>query len=740
MTGPPSPPGRRRSAAGPGVSAGRRRRRRTRQRRRQSRRFALLAIFVGIPLALAAAAAIAGTVAYNSSCDLNKLTPVAVGQNSFVYAADGSVLGAIPAERNRTPVSAGRISPWMAKATVAIEDRRFWEHGGIDPIGIARAVVADVRAGKIVEGGSTITQELVRNLYLSRERTLKRKLIEACLAIKLANHWSKQRILTAYMNEVYYGNHAYGIEAAAETYYSIPAKELNLEQSAVLAGLPQAPSVYDPFHQPDDAIARRNEVLHAMLVAGDITSQQYATAVRDRNLDLHAGKRYTHIREPYFFGYVEDQLQQEYGANTVRSGGLKVYTTINPALQRAARAAITHVLNLSTDPASAIVSIDPRTGAIRAMVAVTPGKKGNQFNFVTSARRQPGSTFKTVALTTAVSLGMNPFTTSYLSAPLHYQPDPLCNPSTPGCAWDVQTYEHTYAGVESVLSATLQSDNTVYARLSLDVGPQNIADMAYRLGVRSSPLEAVPSIALGSIGVTPIEMASVYSTLAAGGVYSKPMAITKVVLPNGKVDTDVGWGQPQRERVIPDWVASTVTQVLEQNMLYGTGTGAHLSGHTDAGKTGTTDNYADAWFSGYTPRLEATVWIGYPSGEIPMLDVHGIAVSGPTFPATIWHLYMETAVGGKPDVPFPPALTQPVWTAWRGQYEYSGAWGTTSSSTTTETATGPAPATTSGAPTTATTTSAPPATTVAPPPSPPATTSTEPAPPPQTPTETTPTP
>ena len=740
MTGPPSPPGRRRSAAGPGVSAGRRRRRRTRQRRRQSRRFALLAIFVGIPLALAAAAAIAGTVAYNSSCDLNKLTPVAVGQNSFVYAADGSVLGAIPAERNRTPVSAGRISPWMAKATVAIEDRRFWEHGGIDPIGIARAVVADVRAGKIVEGGSTITQELVRNLYLSRERTLKRKLIEACLAIKLANHWSKQRILTAYMNEVYYGNHAYGIEAAAETYYSIPAKELNLEQSAVLAGLPQAPSVYDPFHQPDDAIARRNEVLHAMLVAGDITSQQYATAVRDRHLDLHAGKRYTHIREPYFFGYVEDQLQQEYGANTVRSGGLKVYTTINPALQRAARAAITHVLNLSTDPASAIVSIDPRTGAIRAMVAVTPGKKGNQFNFVTSARRQPGSTFKTVALTTAVSLGMNPFTTSYLSAPLHYQPDPLCNPSTPGCAWDVQTYEHTYAGVESVLSATLQSDNTVYARLSLDVGPQNIADMAYRLGVRSSPLEAVPSIALGSIGVTPIEMASVYSTLAAGGVYSKPMAITKVVLPNGKVDTDVGWGQPQRERVIPDWVASTVTQVLEQNMLYGTGTGAHLSGHTDAGKTGTTDNYADAWFSGYTPRLEATVWIGYPSGEIPMLDVHGIAVSGPTFPATIWHLYMETAVGGKPDVPFPPALTQPVWTAWRGQYEYSGAWGTTSSSTTTETATGPAPATTSGAPTTAMTTSAPPATTVAPPPSPPATTSTEPAPPPQTPTETTPTP
>jgi penicillin-binding protein 1A len=276
----------------------------------------------------------------------------------------------------------------------------------------------------------------------------------------------------------------------------------------------------------------------------------------------------------------------------------------------------------------------------------------------------------------------------------------------------------------------------VYARISLDVGPQNIVDMARLLGVRSSPLEPVPSIALGSIGVTPIEMASVYSTLAAGGVYSKPMAITKVVLPNGKTDTDVGWGQPQRERVIPDWVASTVTQVLEQNMLYGTGTGAHMSGHTDAGKTGTTDNYADAWFSGYTPRLEATVWIGYPSGEIPMLDVHGIAVSGPTFPASIWHLYMETAVGRRPDVPFPPPLTEPVWAQWHGQYQYSGSYGTTSTDTTTgTTSTQTAPTSTGGKsthtqappPPPPATTTVPPATTTVPPASTP--TSTEPAPP-----------
>ena len=249
----------------------------------------------------------------------------------MVYAADGSELGVIPAERNRTPVSRRQISNWMPKATVAIEDRRFYQHGGVDPVGIARAFVADIRAGKFAQGGSTITQELVRNLYLSRDRTLKRKLTEACLAIKLARQWPKDQILTAYMNQVFYGNHAYGIEAAAETYFSRTAKELNLEQSALIAGLPQAPSSYDPFRNPEAALARRSEVLHAMLVNGAITSSQFARADAKTSLELKPGKRFIRIREPYFFSYVEELLQQEYGSNTVREGGLKVYTTINPA-------------------------------------------------------------------------------------------------------------------------------------------------------------------------------------------------------------------------------------------------------------------------------------------------------------------------------------------------------------------------------------------------------------------------
>src|SRR5207248_8943883 len=260
---------------------GRKRRQRALEQRRRKR-----LVVLGLLLApfILVAATLGGEAAFGSSCNLATLRPVSVGQNSVVYAADGSELGVIPAERNRTPASRGQISPWVPTATVAIEDKRFYEHGGVDPVGILRAVVADVRARKVVQGGSTITQELVRNLYLSREQTLQRKLTEACLAIKLSRHWSKDRILTAYLNQVYYGNHAYGIEAAAETYFSEPARALTLDQSALLAGLPQAPSIYDPFVRPDDALGRRNEVLRAMLDNGDVTLTEYARALTHRHL------------------------------------------------------------------------------------------------------------------------------------------------------------------------------------------------------------------------------------------------------------------------------------------------------------------------------------------------------------------------------------------------------------------------------------------------------------------------
>jgi len=623
------------------------------QRPRRRRRL-LLVLCIAVPLVVLAATAAGGAVYFSSSCDLSALRPVRQADNSLVYGANGGLIGVLPAVENRTAVARDAIGPWMPKATVAIEDRRFYQHGGIDPIGILRALVADVSAGHIVEGGSTITQELVRNLYLSREQTLQRKVVEACLAIKLARAWPKNRILTAYLNDVFYGNHAYGIEAAAETYFSVPASRLTLEQAALLAGLPQAPSYYDPLHNPAAALERRDEVLHALWQSKDISEAQYAAASHDRSLHLRPSQAYA-SSEPYFVGYVENILQAEYGSATVRAGGLKIYTTIEPRLQHAAVQALATELYDRHDPAGAIVSIDPATGAIRAMAGVTPGTSSNEFNLATTAERQAGSTFKPIVLAAAVAQGMNPWATRYLSAPFYYAP----------LKWRVRTYDGSYAGPETVAAATLQSDNTVYARLALDVGPDAIVSMAQKLGVQT-PLQSTPSLALGTGAVTPLDMASVYATLAAGGVYSKPLAIRRVVFPGGKVGG--GWGQPERTRVVPDWVAATVTHVLEENMLHGTGIGAHVPGRVDAGKTGTTDDYADAWFSGYTPALEATVWVGYPRGEIPMLDVHGAEVSGPTLPATAWRLFMERADDGSPNAAFPAPLSPAQFVPWTGRY------------------------------------------------------------------------
>jgi penicillin-binding protein 1A len=646
------------------------RRRRRREQARHRRKIAVIAAVIVVAGALVAAGGITGAATLGPRCDLDRLRPVEIGQNSFVYAADGSLLGSIPAEKNRQPVALSRISKWMRHATIAIEDRRFYEHSGVDLEGIARALAADVRAGRVVEGGSTITQQLVRNLYISREVTFERKLIEACLAVRLNNRRSKAWILENYLNTVYYGNHAYGVQAAAQTYFSKPAWKLGLGQSALLAGLTQAPSFYDPLNKPAAALRRRNQVLQAMLANGDITQRQYATAAVERQLHLRPGKVYTRIREPYFFSFVREQLITQYGANTVRSGGLRVYTTIDRRFQQHARNAILSTLPYRDDPAAAIVSINPSNGAIRAMAAVTHGRRGNQFNLASQARRQAGSTFKTFVLSTAVAEGVDPDSTYYTSQFFVYHPDPTLP------AWEVSTYDRSYLGSVPISRATLSSDNTVFAQLTLDLGPEKVAAMAHRLGVRSNLKTKegvyVPSLGLGSAGVSPLDMASAHATLAAGGIYSEPMAIRKVILPihGGTVDTDAGWGKPQRRRVIPDWVAAEVTEILEDNIDEGTGTGAGVFfDRPAAGKTGTTDDHTDAWFCGYTPTLSTTVWVGYPQAQIPMENVHGISVAGGTFPATIWNLFMRSSIGNTDAVDFPEPTSEPDWRPFeRGQY------------------------------------------------------------------------
>jgi penicillin-binding protein 1A len=705
------------------------RRRRRAERVRRRRR-------VGVLLGLAGASVVVvlltlgfgAGAALSVSCNLSSLQPTRIGANSFVFAADGSLLGSIPAERNREPVTLARMSRWLPKATVAIEDRRFYRHGGVDYVGIARALWRDISAGKVVQGGSTITQQLVRNLYTGRERTFDRKLKEACLAIKLSDRWSKDKILAGYLNAIYYGNHAYGAQAAAQTYFSENASQLTLAQAALLAGLPQAPSIYDPFHNPRSALVRRGEVLEAMLANGDITRRQYSAA-RRAHLVLTPGRLYSSIKEPYFFSYVIDELQRVYGATTVREGGLKVFTTIEPRLQRNANKAIRDILDEHDDPAAAIVSVEPGTGAIRAMTAVIPGNTKNQFNLASQSARQAGSTFKSFVLAAAIEQGIDPDTTYYDSAPFVCVSSPWCaGDYKAGKPWEVSTYDHTYVGYTSITRATLRSDNTIYAQLTLDVGPGYVWQMAKRLGVQLTQ-KPVASIGLGALSVSPLDMAAAYATFASGGIYARPTGITKVVLADGSVDKNAGWGKPQTKRALSPGVAWKVNDILAQNAQYGTGAGSGDGVHPNAGKTGTTEDHADAWFVGYTRDLSTAVWMGYPRGEIPMLNVHGQEVAGATFPVPIWHEYMAAAEWHRSVRQFIVPAKEPVYRQFtRGHWGYTYSTGSSSSSTTTETTT--TATTTTGTATTATaTTTTAIATTTTAPPAP--TTTQAPAPPPK---------
>jgi penicillin-binding protein 1A len=715
---------------------GRKRKRSSRIARRRRAGAAVGTLVIVVAIIFVTVGAGAGT-ALSASCDLNTLRPVEIGANSFVYAYDGSLLGSIPAERNREPVTSAQMSKWLPRATVAIEDRRFWQHGGVDYVGIARAAWKDVSAGKVVEGGSTITQQLVRNLYVGQEKTFTRKIKEACLAIKLAQKWPKQKVLNEYLNTVYYGNHAYGVEAAAQTYFAKHASQLSLLQAALLAGLPQAPSIYDPYHNPQAALDRRDEVLRAMLKNQSITLAQYDDAIRSNTLDLKAGRIYTRIKQPYFFSYVIDELDRQYGSNTVRQGGLKVYTTIDPRLQRLANKAVTEVLPYKEDPAAAVVSVEPGTGAIRAMTAVVRST-GNQFNLVAQSARQAGSTFKTFVLASAIEQGIDPDSTYYTSAPFTCSIGPWCQ--TP---WQVHTYDNSYRGSMSVTRGTLASDNAVYAQLTLDVGPRYVWQMAHRLGVHMSPDKPYASIGLGSLAVSPLDMAAAYATFAAMGVYAKPMAITKVILPGGHEDKDSGWGKPQTKRALSEGVAWKVTDILRQNALYGTGAGSGDGVHVNAGKTGTTENHADAWFDGYTRQLSTVVWMGYPKGEIPMTSVHGQTVAGATFPVPIWHAYMAAALWRHKVLGFELPNKYPTFRSFtRGNYGSLGYVYTQTYSSTTTASTTTSAATTQQAPAppvkTKPATPKPkpaPTTTAAPPPPPPPPPTTTAAPPPTTTTE-----
>jgi penicillin-binding protein 1A len=612
---------------------------RGRRRIRKLRLFALLALLSVLGLAsfsVGLVTAIAGEIPSLDPSRIHNQT------DGYIYASNGRVLSVLRGSQSRILLRSDQISPLMKQAIVAIEDKRFYEHRGVDLRGIIRAVWADARGGRAVQGGSTITQQFVKNTYTNNKHSIARKLREAALAWQLEQRWSKDRILTAYLNTIYFGNGAYGVEQAAQTYFHHGAGpgKLTLWEAALLAGIPEDPALYDPATSPTAARARRDLVLKEMLDQGDITQALYADAAR-RPMPRPQSIRLPGDQGPaqYFANYVKQQLVNRYGSGRVFGGGLKAYTTIDLKLQKMARNSIGKWLGDPSGPTAALVTIDPRDGRVLAMFGGNNFHK-SQFNLAVQGERQAGSSFKPFVLATALKEGVSPSTT-FVSRPVTID--------VGGKLWEVHNYEDEYLGPITIQQATAYSDNAVFAQLTKLVGPQNIANTARSLGI-STRLLPYFSIGLGAQGVNPLEMARAFSSFANGGKRidgrrfgDEPRVILKVANDKGR-PIDDNTARPVQTLSAED--AAIVTSLLQNVIRYGTGKAAALAGgRAAAGKTGTTENYGDAWFVGYTPQLVTAVWVGYPNATRPMTyQFHGKPVAGGTFPALIWKSFMERAL------------------------------------------------------------------------------------------------
>jgi len=645
------------------------RRQKRRPRRRRRVRKLRLAALLCVLLALATLAFTFGLVRAVAS-EIPSLDPAAQRSDvdTVVYASNGrTVLAVLRGAESRVLVSTEEIAPIMRQAIVSVEDQRFFEHDGIDLRGVGRALWSDIRNQAIVEGGSTITQQFVKNAYIRNERTLARKVREAALAWQLEQLWPKDRILTAYLNTIYFGNGAYGIQQASRAYFEKGARYLRLHEAALLAGLPTDPSRYDPVTNPSNAKERRRHVLAAMFEQGKITRRDYERAdakplpqPEDVRLPGTRGKA------QYFLNYVKDQLVAKYRAGRVFGGGLRVTTTIDLKLQALARKAIERVLRNPDGPAAALVAIDPQTGAVKAMFGGRNFRE-SQFNLAAQAERQPGSAFKPIVLATAMREGISPLTEIESKKVSIDAGDRI---------WTVTNYDHTYLGRVSLARAMVSSDNSVYAQLTDLVGPKAIVETAHALGVKS-PLDAYFSIGLGFVAVNPLEMARAYATIANGGrrvdgslFGDRPRVVERVErISEGRVEENV----PQPTQVLKPGEAELLTDILEDVVRAGTGRRAAVPGRVVAGKTGTNDNYADAWFVGYTPELAVAVWVGYPDKLRPMLyEFGGEPVTGGTLPALIWKEFVAGVEDSDGQAFFDSAPylgAVPTWVVERG-----GAW------------------------------------------------------------------
>jgi penicillin-binding protein 1A len=540
-------------------------------------------------------------------------------QTAFLFDREGRPLGQIQAEENRVVVPLSSIPKNVRNAFIAVEDQRFWSHPGIDPIAIMRAVVANLRGQH--EGGSTITQQLVKNESVGTSRSLWHKLTEAVTAIRIDRRYSKPKILEAYLNSIYLGHGAYGVEAASRLYFDRGVGDVTLSQAALLAGITAAPQAFSPRLHPEAARDRRDLALSRMFDQKMITAAERDAA---RHEPIVIAKPHpVPVRSPLFVDWVRSEILDRYGEDVLYRGGLHVTTTLDLDVQTAAEEAVARVLDRPGDPSAAVVAIDAATGEVRAMVGGREPKPGD-FNLATRAHRQAGSAFKPFVLAAALDEGMSLNKT-------YRAPGSIRLSLKDGEIWPVRNFDGSSYGRLSLRNATAYSVNTVYAQLIRDVGPDRVVDVARALGI-TSHLSPVASLALGTSGVTPLEMAAAYGVFANGGDYVRPTGLARVVDSSGEV---LRTGS-EPHRAIPSDVAAGVREALLTVVRRGTGTTARVGGVADiAGKTGTTENHRDAWFVGFAKGYVIAVWVGYQSNK-PMDKVHGIKVTGNSFPAQIW--------------------------------------------------------------------------------------------------------
>ena len=582
-----------------------------------------------------------------------------VAEPTQVFDADDNVIAEYYLQ-NRRIVTKDQVSPYVLWGTVDTEDIRFYQHNGIDPQGIARAVLVQFTGGS--EGASTITQQLVRNTVLSGEQfeqTLKRKVREAYIAIQMEKKYSKDQILMMYINTIYYGHSAYGIQAAAITYFNKDAKNLTLAEAALLAGLPQSPSYYDPTENPEAAIQRRNTVLDRMLTAGDITQEEH-DAAQAEPLTLNQGQVMDEQGDyPYYTDYIKQLLLQDFDQDTVFQGGLKVYTTLDPSIQAMAESAVNQRLEEygNDQLEAALVAIDPNTGYVKAMVG---GKDYNtdQFNLATQARRQPGSSFKTFTLATALSEQMNPTIYVNCDSPMQVTP-----------TWKVQNFDNFSYGNITLAEATARSSNTGFVQVAETVGPENITEIAAKMGI-DEELPSYASITLGTVGIPPVQMAEAYATIATGGIHRDSVCITRIEDRNGNAIYE---HEDTPERALAPEIAQAETEVLKGVITADYGTAHSMQNLLSidqpvAGKTGTSENYRDLWFCGITPQVSVAIWCGYRTESTVYL---GRSIGHPdTASCPIFATFVNTLLEGRDRVEFPTTEKQPEYKP-NSEWEFS---------------------------------------------------------------------